>query len=150
MNETQRLRSYLGERGLRMTEVRGALLSAVAELEGHFDADSLHEYLKSRGKLISRATIYRTLRILADTGIVKETGRGREGAHFEHVFGHEHHDHMECLRCGRIIEFVSPDIEKLQDAVCREHRFSPTEHSLTIRGLCADCSRKRGGKEPGR
>ena len=143
MNQTERFRTYLSDRGFRMTAVRGTVLDGIDALEGHFDADSLYDFLKTRGERISRATIYRTLRLLAETGIVKETGRGREGARYEHVFGHTHHDHMECLRCGKIVEFVSPDIEKLQETVCREHRFTPVEHRLTIQGVCADCGRKR-------
>jgi Fur family ferric uptake transcriptional regulator len=56
------------------------------------------------------------------------------------VAGHEHHEHLFCVDCGRIIEFVQDDIERLQTEVCRKHRFTPVSHTLQIRGFCEECS----------
>ena len=110
---------------------------------GHFDADELHDLLKSKGETLSAATIYRTLPLFVQSGIIKETLRARGRARYEHVWGHEHHDHLECVSCGRIIEFKDDELERLQDKVCRTHGFRAVEHRLGIRGYCAACRAKR-------
>lgn len=136
------LREHLRARNLRVTPERLAVLQGVLDREGHFDAEDLLEHLRHSKKPVSRATLYRTLDHLAEAGIVKKH-RFQEGhALFESVHGREHHDHMVCERCGTVIEFVSEQIEDLQDEICKKHGFRAHGHVHQIFGICRSCQTK--------
>lgn len=138
---------YLIQRGLRLTGERQAVLDEVFAAHDHFEAEELLLRLKKRKHRVSRATIYRTLELLVEAGLVRKvslgggTGLGPRGAYFEHIWGHEHHDHLVCTACGRIIEFSDEDLEDLQERICQAHGFKPQSHSLKIIGLCKKCQR---------
>jgi Fur family ferric uptake transcriptional regulator len=68
-------------------------------------------------------------------------------AHYEHNYKHEHHDHMICSHCGKIIEFYSAELEAIQDAMAAKHKFEVEQHLLRIIGTCADCRRAKRGEE---
>lgn len=140
--EHARFEGFLRGRQLKLTEERRALLEAVLEWEHHFDADELHMGLKAKGQDISRATVYRTLDLLIQCGLVRKQSFGDQHAHYEGVRHDEHHDHLICLSCGNITEFYRPDLEALQEAICEAHGFRPLHHSLQIFGLCANCKDK--------
>jgi Fur family ferric uptake transcriptional regulator len=142
MDQADYFRSYLKEKGLTFTIARRAILRGIVESSGHFDADELHDQLRKKGERLSAATIYRTLPLFVKSGIIKETLRSRGRARYEHAWGHEHHDHLECVACGKIIEFKDDELETLQDKVCRKHGFTPVEHRLGIRGYCTSCRGK--------
>ena len=143
MDIETRFRGYLRENGLPLTSAREAILGGILATEGHFDADELHDILKRSGRALSPATIYRALPLFVRSGILKETLPARGRARYEHAWGHEHHDHLECVSCGRVIEFKDDALEQLQTKVCRTHGFTPMEHRLSITGHCAQC-RSRG------
>jgi len=134
-------RRFLAERRLNFTRERRAILACVFADDRHFEAKELVGTLRQRGARVSRATVYRTLALLVDSGLLDEVSLGGEHRHYEHVLGHEHHDHLVCNSCGRIIEFTSPAIERLQEQICREHRFKASGHRLRIFGRCAECAR---------
>ena len=137
------LRDHLKAHNLRMTPERLTVLHGAMSQEGHFDAEELFETLRRSNRPVSRATLYRTLDHLAEAGLVKRH-HFREGhARFESVFERAHHDHMVCDRCGAVIEFVSEEIERLQDQVCAEHGFRPHGHVHQIFGLCRSCQAER-------
>jgi Fur family ferric uptake transcriptional regulator len=138
--EQARFETFLRGRGLKYTGERKALVQAVFQTDHHFDADSLHIALRKKGGDISRATVYRTLDLLVQCGLVRKQSLGDQHAHYEAVRGDEHHDHLICLNCQKVIEFFRPDLEALQDAICEAHRFRALHHSLQIFGLCEACS----------
>ena len=140
--EQARFEGFLRSRQLKLTEERKGLLDAVLEWEHHFDADELHMGLKTKGQDISRATVYRTLDLLIQCGLVRKQSFGDQHAHYEAVRHNEHHDHLICLSCAKIIEFYRADLEALQDTICEEHAFKAIHHSLQIFGLCSDCKDK--------
>jgi Fur family ferric uptake transcriptional regulator len=142
MDPADHFRSYLRENGLTLTSARSAILAGIVASRGHFDAAELHDALKRGGEKLSAATIYRTLPLFVRSGIIRETLRAEGRSRYEHAWGREHHDHLECLSCGAIIEFKDDALETLQDRVCRRNGFRPVEHRLGIRGYCAEC-RKR-------
>lgn len=142
----ERLREYLRSRKLRMTPERRWVLQGVLSREGHFDAEELLAFLHRRSMPVSRATLYRTLEHLTASGLVKMHRFGRGHALFEPNYGRNHHDHMVCDHCGTVIEFVNDQIEDLQDQVCHEHDFMPTNHVMQIFGLCAACRDKEEGQ----
>jgi len=129
-------RSYLRGRGLRFTAQRRAVLEGVMAREGHFDAEQLHDAL---GQDVSLATVYRTLSLLQEAGLIREVIQEADRARYEAVYGHAHHDHMICVRCGKVIEFCDERIEDLQRSICREHSFRALDHRMGIRGVCRQC-----------
>jgi Fur family ferric uptake transcriptional regulator len=137
--EQQRFETFLRSRQLKLTGERLELVEEVFGQAHHFDADQLHLALKQKGKAISRATVYRTLDLLVQCGLVRKSSFGDQHAHYEPVRSDEHHDHLICVNCSVIIEFFRPDLEKLQEAICLEHGFKPLRHSHQIFGLCRDC-----------
>jgi Fur family ferric uptake transcriptional regulator len=146
MNPADHFRSFLRENGLTLTSARSAILEGIVASRGHFDADELHDALKKGGASLSAATIYRALPLFVKSGIIRETLRARGRSRYEHAWGQEHHDHLECLSCGTVIEFKDDALEALQDRVCRRHGFRPVEHRLGIRGYCAACRQERTRK----
>jgi len=135
-------KEYLTSRKLKFTAERQAILDRVFENHKHFEADELLVDLRLNDMKISKATIYRTLALLVKSGLLREVIFGERHAHYEHVYGHEHHDHLVCNNCGKIIEFTEHRIEKLQDEVCRKNKFKVDSHRLQIQGLCEDCWEK--------
>jgi Fur family ferric uptake transcriptional regulator len=96
---------------------------------------------------VGQTTVYRTLRLLTEAGLAREVRFGDGRAHYEHNYKHQHHDHMICSECGKIIEFYSPELEALQDAMAAKHRFELTEHLLRMIGICADCRKTSARKK---
>jgi Fur family ferric uptake transcriptional regulator len=140
-------RSYLADHRLRLTAQRRRILEEIFEQDGHFDAEEFYEMFRAAGSDVSRATVYRTLGHLCGSGLLREVLRLHGRAHYEHVHGHEHHDHMVCVRCGKVIEFSDRRIEQLQDRVCRRQGFTPLEHRMSIGGICGACRRSRTDEE---
>lgn len=138
----------LEARGLKFTSERRAILRAVLSAHVHFDADWLYVEMRRAGAKASKATIYRSLVLLCEMGILREVFRGPRGAYYEHVYGHEHHEHMICVRCGKIIEFTSKHLERLQDEACKRMNFHAQRHHLQVFGHCSDCRAKAQPETP--
>lgn len=131
---------YLESRNLRSTAERRAILKEIGEMEDHhFSADDLLVRFRNQGNTISRATIYRTLEHLVESGLVRQLSLGRKHALFESSFTRCHHEHMICMGCGTVIEFTNEDIEKMLAEDCRRMDFAPDRHSLQILGTCRKC-----------
>lgn len=137
---------YLVSQGLKVTPQRLAVLRAALAVEGHFEADELHGRLREADSQASKATVYRTLELLVASRVLRQVSLGERHAHYEHAFGHQHHDHLVCVQCGRVIEFSSADLEQAQEEICREHKFTPVGHRMRIMGLCQRCSPVRATK----
>ena len=133
-------RKYLRDHGIKYTSARRKILETVLDLHEHFEAEQLLYLLKERGSKVGKATVYRTLPLLVDCGILKQVRFDVKQVHYEHAFGAGPHDHMVCRRCGRIIEFRSDEVEELRNRIAQRHRFHVTGHRFQISGLCWDCS----------
>lgn len=137
--EVTSFRDLLARKGLKFTEERRQLLEEVLLLRSHFDADNLFAIAKKKGIRVSRDTVYRTLPLLLECGIVqKSVGDGRRD-YFERTGAKGHHDHMVCVGCGRILEFKSDEIESLQEEICRREGFRLLFHDHRLFGHCAQC-----------
>lgn len=133
----------LKAKGLKSTPERLEVLREVFGRETHFAIEDVAQALRRRGRRVSRATVYRTLSLLAETGLIREAVRGSGYIHYEHVRESEHHDHLFCVHCGTVVEFVSPQVERIQDGICRRHGFTPLSHTHQINGLCGRCEARR-------
>jgi Fur family ferric uptake transcriptional regulator len=137
--ELQIFRKYLERRGLKLTAERRALFDEIFGRHEHLEADELLVRLRTQHKKISRATIYRTLELLVDSGIVGRLRIGEAGYRYERLRAGDHHDHLICTQCGRVVEFFEPRIEALQDDVAGRHGFLLVSHSHQMRGVCRSC-----------
>lgn len=134
---------FLKERGQKFTKERAAILQRIFSYHGHFDTESLYLKIRETGLKASRASVYRTLNLLCECGLIEKVTKTEHGTIYEHTFGHEHHDHMLCIGCGTIIEFYSEDLERLQENICRRQDFKGVTHTLEIRGYCKKCQKNK-------
>jgi Fur family ferric uptake transcriptional regulator len=146
--ERERFLQFLRSRGLRVTQERLALFEEIFAQHRHIDAEELLAAMKACGLKISRATVYRNLDLLVECGMVRKQRLGRDRFLYEHVHGGQHHDHLVCTGCGRVVEFVSPGIAALQTEICRAHGFLPSRHTLQISGLCNQCAGASQAAQP--
>jgi Fur family ferric uptake transcriptional regulator len=140
----ERFSEYLQSRGKRITHQRRVLVDHVFERHDHFDADELIANLAQleAGRKVSRPTVYRTLNELVEAGLLRRMNLGGRAV-YEHDYGYPQHDHLHCTICDQLIEFQSDELERLREAVAREHRFRVTGHRLIVTGICHECSTKR-------
>ncbi len=137
------LGKYLKSKGkLRATPERHAILDAVLQTQGHFDAEGLYYRLISSGMKISKATVYNTLELLQNAGLVSKYRFAEQTSRYEKAFGRPQHHHLICLECGDIIEFVNDRLEEIQAEVCDAKKFRPQSYSLQIFGTCAKCRKE--------
>ena len=130
------------KRSLRLTAQRVAVLSV---LEGHrsehLGADEIHAHLRRTNPEIGLATVYRTLDMLAQIGVVRKTDFGEGRSQFEltsETEGHYHH-HLVCLKCGRITEFDDDLLDGLEEEIARRAGFQVVDHTLRVYGYCRSC-----------
>jgi len=128
--------NYLKKQGLKITNQRLLVAEKIFRETSHFTVDSLADSLKDRKGEISRATIYRIISLLVGSGQIAEHNFGENMKYYEHTHSQEHHDHIVCLDCRRIDEFVAPNIEKIQEKVAEENDYVLSEHSLILYGNC--------------
>lgn len=138
----EKFKGYLRGKRLKLTPERQEILKCIFSFHGHFDVEEVYEKLRREGKKPSRATIYRSIPLFVESGFIKEILTSHGKGSYEHTFGQEHHDHLLCIKCGRIIEFKEDNIENLQNEVCRRYGFRPVEHRLGIKGYCKTCHTK--------
>lgn len=133
---------HIQKQGLKRTAQRELILDVFLHTEGHVSGEDLYRLVHEQDPTVGQTTVYRTLRLLTDAGLAREVRFGDGRAHYEHNYKHEHHDHMICSECGKIIEFYSPELEAIQEAMAARHKFELTSHLLRMMGVCADCRRQ--------
>jgi len=143
MKEIEKFREYLRTRGLKLTKEREVIAGELLSSRGHFDIDEFYINMKKKGLKVSKASVYRTLPLLLESGLIKQVEKTDKHAHYELVYGSSHHDHMLCMSCGKVIEFYSKPLEKLQERLCLERDFQSISHTLEIMGYCKECRKKK-------
>lgn len=138
-NESQILMNYLKEKNLKITGQRKLILDAFLDNESHISAEELYDRIKRFNPTIGLATIYRTMKLFAECGLASEVHFSNGVTRYEHRFGHEHHDHLICLNCGKYIEVVDPAIEELQNRLAQQNEFQVLRHRMELYGICRDC-----------
>ena len=142
LKEKQLLKNYLSEKNLRGSSKRNTILKTFLNEEGHITAEELYQKVSKEDSSIGIATVYRTLKLFREAGLARMSRFEKGEALYEHNYLHSHHDHLICLKCGKIIEFKNPEIEETQEKVAWEHKFKITSHRLELYGTCSKCSSK--------
>ena len=144
LDALNRFERFLQEKDLRLTEARAAIVEAALARAGHYPIDDLIADLRARGIRGSKATVYRTLPLLAEAGILKQAIVAGESKSYETTWGRGHHDHLVCNRCGKVIEFEFEAFEILQREVAGRYGFRLDDHHHELMGCCPDCLSKEG------
>ena len=137
-----KFREFLEIRGEKLTEPRRILVRHIFDSHKHFDADELVADLRTAGRQVSRSTVYRTLRLLVEAGLLRELRLTNRTA-YEHDYGYPSHDHLHCTECNKVFEFRNEEIRRLSEAISAEHGFRPGSHRFIITGVCPSCIRAR-------
>jgi len=133
---------HIQKQGLKRTAQRDLILDVFLHTEDHVSGEDLYRLVHEQDPTVGQTTVYRTLRLLTDAGLAREVRFGDGRAHYEHNYKHQHHDHMICSECGKIIEFYSPELEAIQDKMAAKHKFELTSHLLRMIGICVACRRQ--------
>jgi Fur family transcriptional regulator, ferric uptake regulator len=135
----ERFEEFLRQKDLRLTDARAAIVEAALARSGHYPIDDLIADLKARGIEGSKATVYRTLPLLAEAGILQPAIVAGDTRRYETTYGRDHHDHLICARCGKVVEFGSEPLEMLQREVAGRHGFRLETHHHELVGTCPEC-----------
>ena len=133
-----RLERALQERGYRLTAARRAILAALTAAGGHVTADELAAVVHQHAPTVGRMTVYRTLDLLGELGLLRPVYQGTGAAHYVLLLDGHHH-HLVCSRCRRVIEFDECALAELAETVGRRYGFAVEGHLLEFYGRCAQC-----------
>lgn len=137
--EQKVLDEYISKNNLKHSEQRIKILEIILRSERHLTADELYRLVKKALPSVGYATIYRTLKLLSGCGICRDIKLEDGITRYEPLYGHEHHDHLICIKCGKFVEVLDPEIEKLQEKLAHSKGFIPVRHKLEMYGLCKEC-----------
>ena len=127
------------DKGLKSTRQREVILDEFLRVGSHISTEELYLRLRRKNPQLGYATVHRTLKLFAECGIAEQRHFGDGQARYEASDLDEHHDHLICVTCGKIVEFEDPRIERLQEEVARQHGFSIERHRLELYGCCESC-----------
>ena len=133
------LKEVLHNEGLKYTQQRQAVWDELRASIEHRDAEEIYLTLKQDGLTVSRATVYRTVDVLVKNNMINKLDIGDGRLRFEYNIDSEHHDHLICTECGKIVEFQNNEIEKLQERIAKKYKFKLLEHNHQLFGICKDC-----------
>ena len=141
-NPRSTLKAYIAKHGLKTSRQRELIADVFFASSGHLSVDELLERVRQQDPKVGQATVYRTMKLLAEVGLAGARQFGDGHTRYEPLQSAEHHDHLICTSCARIVEFHNPQIEELQTRVAKQHGFSVTHHKMELYGLCAECRRR--------
>ncbi len=140
----EEFKQILKKNALKFTTQREAILSTLYNNPQHFTSENLYLLVKEKHPDLSIgiATVYRTLSLLEESGLVSSISLGTQGKKFE-IANKPHHDHLICTVCGKIVEFENEQIERIQHQVAKENGFVLTDHLMQLYGVCSDCQKEK-------
>ena len=133
------MKKHARARGLKWTQQRELIASTFFSQDSHVSAEQLHEVVRKRDPRVGHSTVYRTLKLIVNAGLGSERTFREQKALFEPEAAGEHHDHIVCIKCGKIQEFENASIERLQNEVAKEEGFEIRDHRLVLYGYCSKC-----------
>lgn len=135
----EEFKTALRTEDLKVTPQRLTVFEEVCSNKEHRNAEDIFIALQNRGKNVSRATVYRTVELLLKYELVTRLDTGDGKWKYEHWLDCSHHDHLICIRCGKIIEFIDEKIEDRQEKICNHHGYKLVRHIHQLFGLCGEC-----------
>jgi len=138
----QTFRRHLRERGLPATQQREAVAAAVFYAGRHVSVGDIEQALHAEGDHVGKATIYRTLELLRSAGLIQEHDFGEGFKRYEPLAARGYHEHLICLRCGRVEEFTNERFQRMSALIADEHGFRHDHHRWEIYGVCPECQRR--------
>ena len=143
----ERFRRYLRDHQLPVTRQRDQIASVVLSADGHLTVDEIERILRDRNVRVGTATVYRTLDVLVQAGVARAHNFGERFKRYEPAPAQEqHHEHLICERCGKVMEFTNERLERMIPIIADEHSFQVRRHRLELYGLCRECrARDLGG-----
>ena len=142
MDPINKFRAYIKAQGLRKTPERETIIEEIFSIHDHFDVDELFLRLRNKKKRISKASLYRTIPLLIESGLIKEVFFDNGHLHYEQIYGHKHHCHLRCANCGKIVEFADDTVAKIQDRISKKYGFVITAHRFELIGYCPQCGQR--------
>jgi Fur family ferric uptake transcriptional regulator len=142
--EKKVLTNYIQKNNLKISEQKIKILETFLSSRRHITADELYRVVKKKRPSIGIATVYRNLKLFCKSGICRELRLDDGVIRYEALYGHEHHDHLVCLDCGKVVEVVDKKIEELQLKIAKRNHFILKNHRLDMYGICDECRKKRG------
>lgn len=139
MIEIEILREYVKKEHIRQSLPREQIIKIFLESEKHLSIIELHALVQKQFPKIGIATIYRTMKIASDAGLAREIDFGEGNMRYEHHYGHAHHDHLICIKCGEFKEIENSTIEKEQETVAKEYGYLLIRHRHMLYGVCPKC-----------
>ena len=140
MDAKQKFARFVTDKGLRRTAQRDNVADVFLATEQHVTVQELHDLVRKKHSGIGYATVARTMKLLAESGLCRQVDFGEGVLRYEHHYKHEHHDHLICSRCGRFEEIYSPKLEEIQGELVKERGYIQQSHKLDIFGLCPECT----------
>jgi Fur family ferric uptake transcriptional regulator len=135
----ERFRRHLREHNQPITRQRDLVAEVVFRSEDHLSVDAIQRELKRRGSSVGTATVYRTLDLLVESGLVRAHEFGEGFKRYEPMTAQTDHEHLICERCGRVVEFANERMERMLPVLADEHGFQHRRHRIEIYGVCRDC-----------
>lgn len=139
----ERLQAFMIKKGLRSTKQREHIVEAFFAHNAHISIEELLAYVRERDPAIGYATVYRTLKLLTESGVAYERKFSDGLTRYELADSEAHHDHLICIECRRIVEFEEPRVEELQDEIALKYGFQIHFHKHELYGVCPECQKQR-------
>jgi Fur family ferric uptake transcriptional regulator len=136
-------KAFLRDRNLPVTHQRLAIAEVLLRADRHLSAEEVEHAARANGALVGTATVYRTLDVLLESGLVVERDFGEGFKRFEPARDTPHHEHLVCSSCGRVVEFRDERLERMTTIHAEAHGYARQRHRLVIHGICGDCQRGR-------
>jgi len=136
----ERLNLFLKKKGFKSTRQRDIIVSEFLKVGEHVTAEELYKRISNKYTNIGLTTVYRTLKLLAESGLAAERVFADHLTRYEPLAAEEHHDHLICLKCGSITEFEDQKMERLQENIAAEFGFSVKTHKMELYGHCRKCA----------
>ena len=131
-------RRHLKSRNLKYTPERADILAAIIERDTLFEVEELLMDMRAAGYRVSKATLYRTITLLQEAGIVTQALFDPKQAHYQLIYGKVAKDYLVCMKTGRHVGFTSQDLVEVRDRICREHGWDPVGHRFLVYGISPD------------
>ncbi len=137
-----RLEQYMERHGLRSTTQRRVVTDTFFKSTGHLSIEDLLSKVRRKDPRVGYATVYRTLKLLKESGVANERDFGDGVSRYEIAHADAHHDHLICTSCAKIVEFEDDQIERLQERIAERHGYLLSRHKHELYGVCPDCQER--------